>query len=42
MSQTIEGFVNMLLKWREAFWSKGLKVNLGKINETKMVSGGIV
>ena len=30
MSETIEGLRNTLLKWKEAFESKGLKVNLGK------------
>ena len=38
-SETIKGLRKKLLKWKEAFYSKGLKVNLGK---TKlMVSGGI-
>ena len=37
MSETIDGLRNKFLKWKEAFESKGLKVNLGK---TK-VSGGI-
>ena len=32
MSETIEGFRNKFLKWKEAFKSKGLKVNLGKTN----------
>ena len=30
MSETIEGLRNKFLKWKEAFESKGLKVNLGK------------
>ena len=30
MSETIEGLMDKLLKWKEAFESKGLKVNLGK------------
>ena len=39
MSETIEGLWNKFLKWKEAFESTGLKVNLGK---TKlMVSGSI-
>ena len=39
MSETIEALRNKFLKLKEAFESKGLKVNLG---ETKvMVSGGI-
>ena len=29
MSETIEGLRNTFLKWKEAFESKGLKVNLG-------------
>ena len=39
MSETIEGLRNTLLKWKEAFESKGLKVNLGKTKV--MVCGGI-
>ena len=39
MSETIEGVRNKFLKWKEAFESKGLKVNLGKTKV--MVSGGI-
>ena len=39
MNQTINGFRNKLRKWKEAFESKGLKVNLGKAKV--MVSGGI-
>ena len=35
MSETIEGLRNKFLKWKEAFDSKGLKVNLGK---TKVMS----
>ena len=39
MSETIEALRNKFLKWKEAFESKGLKLNLGK---TKlMVRGGI-
>ena len=39
MSETIEGLRNKLIKWKEAFESKILKVNLGK---TKVkVSGDI-
>ena len=39
MSETIEGFKNKFLKWKEAFESMSLKVDLGK---TKVVvSGGI-
>ena len=39
MSKTIEGLGNKFLKWKEAYYSKCLKVNLGK---TKViVSGGI-
>ena len=30
MSETIEGLRNKFQKWKEAFESKGLKVNLGK------------
>ena len=30
MSETIMGLWNKVLKWKEAFESKGLKVNLGK------------
>ena len=30
MSKTINGFWNKFVKWKEAFESKGLKVNLGK------------
>ena len=30
MSDIIEGLRDKFLKWNEAFWSKGLKVNLGK------------
>ena len=32
MSETIEGLSNKFLKWKEAFGSKGLKVNLGITN----------
>ena len=39
MSETIEGLRNKFLKWKEAFESKGLKVNLGKTKV--MVSGDI-
>ena len=30
ISETIEGLRNKLIKWKESFESKGLKVNLGK------------
>ena len=30
MSETIEGLRDKSLKWKEAFESKGLKINLGK------------
>ena len=30
MSETIVGLQDKLIKWKEAFESKGLKVNLGK------------
>ena len=39
MSETIKGHWNRFLKWKEAFESKGFKVNLGKTNV--MVSGGM-
>ena len=39
MSETIEGHGNKFLNWKEAFESKGMKVNLGKTKV--MVSGGI-
>ena len=39
MSETIEGLRNKFLKWKEAFESKGLKVNLPKT--MVVVSGGI-
>ena len=39
MSETVEGLGKMLRKWKEAFESKGLKVNLGKTNV--MVNSGI-
>ena len=39
ISKIIEGFRNKLIKWKEAFESKGLEVNLGKTKV--MVSGGI-
>ena len=38
-SDTIEGHMNKSIKWKEAFESKGLKVNLGKTKV--MVSGSI-
>ena len=39
MSETIKGDKNKFLKWKEAYASKGLKINLGK---TKVrVNGGI-
>ena len=37
MSETMEGLREKFWKWKEAFKSKGLKVNLGK---TKVVVGG--
>ena len=39
MSETIEGFRNRFIKWKEVFESKGLKVSLGKTKV--MVCGGI-
>ena len=39
MSETIEGLGDKFLNWREAFESRGMKVNLGK--SLVMVSGGI-
>ena len=39
MSETIEGLRNKFLKWKKAFESKDLKVNLGKTKV--MVCGGI-
>ena len=39
MSETIKGLRNTSTKWKEAFWSKGYKVNLGKTKV--MVSSGI-
>ena len=39
LSETIEGLRNKFLKWKEAYKSKGLKVNLAKTEV--MVSGGI-
>ena len=39
MSETIEGLRNKFIKWKEAFESKGLKVNIGKTKV--MVCGGI-
>ena len=39
MSETIEGLRNKFLKWKEAFESKGLMVNLEKTKV--MVSGNI-
>ena len=38
-SETIEGLRNKFLKWKEAFDSKGVKVNLEKTNV--MVNGEI-
>ena len=29
MSETVEGLIKKFLQWKEAFESKGLKVNLG-------------
>ena len=39
MSETIEGIGNKFIKWKEAFESMGLKVNLKKTKV--MISGGI-
>ena len=39
MNETLMGLRNKLIKWKEVFESKGLKVNLGKTKV--MVSGGI-
>ena len=39
MTETIKGLRNKFIKWKEAFESKGLKVNLGKTKV--MVCGGI-
>ena len=39
MSETIKRLRNKFIKWREAFESKGLKINLGKTKV--MVCGGI-
>ena len=39
MGETIERLRDKFFKWKEAFESKGLKVNLGKTKV--MVSGGI-
>ena len=39
MTETIEGLRNKFIKWKEAFESKSLKVNLGKTKV--MLSGGI-
>ena len=39
MSETIEGLRNKFSKLKEAFESKGLKVNIGKTK--MMISGGI-
>ena len=39
MSETIEGSRNTFLKWKEAFESKGVKVNISKTKV--MVRGGI-
>ena len=39
MSETIDGLMNKILKWKEAFESKGMKVNLGKTKV--MVSSSI-
>ena len=39
VSEIIDGLLNKFLKWKEAFESKGLKVNLGKTKV--MVSSGI-
>ena len=38
MSETIEGLRNKFLKWKEAFESKGFKVNLGKPKVVVFVS----
>ena len=39
MSKTIEGLRNKLIKSKDAFESKGLKVNLGK---TKVMVSGVI
>ena len=39
MNETIKGYRNKFLKWKEAFEITGLNVNLGKTNV--MVSGSI-
>ena len=39
MSETIEGLRNKFIKWKEAYESKGFKVNHGK--SKVMISGGI-
>ena len=39
MRETIEGLMNKILKWKETFESKGMKVNLRKTKA--MVSGDI-
>ena len=39
INETMEGLMDMFLKWKEAFESKGLKVNLGKTRV--IVCGGI-
>ena len=39
MSETVDGLRDKILKWKEAFESKGLKVNIGKTKVT--VSGSI-
>ena len=40
MSEIIKGLRNKFLKWKEAFESKGLKVNLRKTKV--MISSGII
>ena len=39
MSESVEGCWNKFMKWKEAFGSKGMKVNLGK--DKVVVSGSI-
>ena len=40
MSEIIEGLRDTLLKWKEAFESKGLNVNLGKTNVSSSITQG--
>ena len=39
MNETIVELSNKFLKWKEAFESKGLEVNLGKTKVTKVCDG---